>query len=328
MKFRFLSSYLIVALAISGVILPFKALAASADDILADIAPPNPAPSENTTITLSSYGYNLDGVLTTWSVNGKNAASGIGKKSFSLTAPAAGAETTVTATLALPDGRIDKKIIIRPSVMVLLWQAEDSYVPPFYKGKALPAPDSQVKVVAMPEIKTGSGMVNPNNMVYAWQQDYTNDQGASGYGKNFYVYTNDYLDKVNTIGVTASTIDQNYSSEASINIGTSQPKIDFYKNDAKLGTVWENALSDGHKIQGDEVMQAAPYFISPRDIRIPSLIFNWFINGEQVAVNSFSKNLMPLQTQAGTSGTSTIKLEIDNQDKIFETASKEINVQF
>jgi len=33
--------------------------------------------------------------------------------------------------------------------MVLLWQADDSYVPPFYEGKALPSPNSEIKVVAM-----------------------------------------------------------------------------------------------------------------------------------------------------------------------------------
>ena len=40
--------------------------------------------------------------------------------------------------------------------MVLLWQANDSYVPPFYKGKALPGADTKIKIVAMPEIRSGS----------------------------------------------------------------------------------------------------------------------------------------------------------------------------
>ena len=213
--------------------------------------------------------------------------------------------------------------------MVLLWQANDSYVPPFYKGKALPSPDSNVKVVAMPEIKSGSQMVNPSNMVYAWTQDYTNSQEASGYGKNSFTYRSDYLENLNSISVVASTIDQKYSSEASINIGMTQPKIVFYKNDANLGTIWEQALSDGHRIQGDEVIEAAPYFISPKDIRIPTLTWNWSINDNSVnIVDYLRQNLIPLKVQAGVSGTSKIKLEVNNRDKIFVTASKEINVEF
>jgi hypothetical protein len=328
MKLRFLLLYLVAALIVSGVILPFRASAVSPDDILVNMAPENPTPNENTSITLSSYAVNLDSVLISWSVNGKSASSGIGQKSFSVDAPAAGSTTTVLAKIALPDGAVQKTMIVRSSIMVLLWQADDSYVPPFYKGKALPSADSEVKVVALPEIKNGPQMVNPNNLVYAWQQDYTNDQGASGYGKNFYVYTSDYLDSSNNIDVTASTLDQSFSSEASINIGTVKPKIDFYKNDANLGTLWEQALFDGYKIQGPEIIQAAPYFISPGDIQVPLLTWNWSINDQTMNVLGALKNLMPIQAPAGTSGTSNIKLEINSTDKVFENVSKEINVQF
>src|SRR6185295_8034931 len=138
----------------------------------------------------------------------------------------------------------------RSSAMVLLWQATDSYVPPFYKGKAMPSPDSTVKVVAMPEVKSGSTYINPQNMVYTWQQDYTNSQDGSGYGKNSFVYTTDYLEDSNTISVLASTTDEQHSSQASVNIGMTEPKILFYKNDTNLGTIWENALGNPHRIQG------------------------------------------------------------------------------
>jgi hypothetical protein len=171
-------------------------------------------------------------------------------------------------------------------------------------------------------------MVDPNNLVYAWKQDYTNRQENSGYGKNSFIYTSDYLENSNNIEVTASTTDQKYSSEASLNIGMTQPKIIFYKNDVNLGTIWEQALADGHKIQGDEVIEAAPYFISPKDIRIPTLTWSWSINDSFVNILGLRKNLMPLKVQTGVSGTSKIKLEINNNDKIFETASKEINVEF
>jgi hypothetical protein len=328
MKFKLLSISFISALIILGIVLPFKANAVSQSSILVNVAPENPTPNENVSITLSSYASNLDSVLISWSVDGKTVLSGIGKKSFSLNAPAAGGETNVVASISLPDGAIDTRIIIRPAVMILLWQATDSYVPPFYRGKALPTPDSQIKVVAMPEIKSGSQMVDPKNMTYAWKKDYTNNVDGSGYGKNFFLYVNDYLDNSNNIGVIASTIDQKYSSQASIDIGTYQPKIDFYKNDATMGTLWEQALSDGHRVVGNEVVQAAPYFISPKDIRIPFLTFAWFINDYQIDVPTYSKNFMPLTVQAGTTGTSKVRLDISSTEKIFETASKEINVNF
>ncbi len=106
--------------------------AQSTSNISVNIVPPYPAPYENTNITLSSYTYNLDSVLISWSLDGKNVASGTGKKSFSATAPAAGAETNVVATIYLPEGPVESKITIRPSVMVLLWQGERSLFPPFF----------------------------------------------------------------------------------------------------------------------------------------------------------------------------------------------------
>ena len=164
------------------VLFPFLASAASPSSISVNIAPENPAPNENTEIILSSYSYNLDSVLISWSVDGKAVSSGIGKKSFSATAPEAGKQTTISASISLPDGTIQKTIILRPAVMLLLWQGTDSYVPPFYRGKAMPGPGSEIKVVAMPEIKSGSQTVNPRNMVYTWKEDYTIMPAASGYG--------------------------------------------------------------------------------------------------------------------------------------------------
>jgi len=311
-----------------GFVLPVKVTASSPDTILVNISPQNPTPGETVNITLNSYVDNLNAVLISWSVNNKRSSSGVGEKTFSINAPAAGQEATIVATIKLPDGDINTKMLIKSSVMVLLWQADDSYVPPFYKGKALPSPESEIKVVAMPEIKNGSKLITADNLVYNWKQDYTNNQDGSGYGKNSFTYVSDYLDSSNNIDVTASTVDQTSSSEASIDIGTYQPKILFYKNDANMGTLWENIISDGYKVTGDTTIQAAPYFISPADIRIPTLTWNWSINNNPVAIDGYQQNLIPLKVQTGVSGTSRINLQINSVDKIFENVSKEINVNF
>lgn len=329
MKFRFLFSYLVVTLTLFGVIFTFSTtFAQSSNSILVNMTPSNPDPYENVNITLKSYVYDLDTVLISWSVDGKTTASGTGKKSFSVTAPAAGKEVGVVATLSLPDGITETKIMIRPSVLVLLWQANDSYVPPFYKGKALPTPDSEIKVVAMPEVRNGSSLVSPQNMTYRWKKDYTNNVDGSGYGKNSFIYVNDYLEDSNNISVVATTVDQNFSTDASIDIGSVQPKILFYKNDTTLGTEWQNALTDTHTIQGPEIVEAVPYFISPKEILNPTLVWNWFINDDRVNLTSFKKNLMPLQVEPGVHGVSKLKLEIENRYKIFQTTDKEITIEF
>ena len=321
MKLKFLlliAGFLILATTVNAQI---------SNDIIVSVVPPNPAPNEETTITLKSFVYNLDTVLITWFQNGKTATSGIGKKSFSVTAPNTG-ETTITAKVSLPGGGVEVAATIKPSVMVLLWEATDSYVPPFYRGKALPSADSEVKVVAMPEIKSGVGYVPAGNMTYYWKKNYTNEVDGSGYGKNFFIYTDDYLEDASNISVTAATIDQKSSVDANIYIGTVPPKILFYKNDSISGTRWDEALPENHKINGHEIVEAIPYFISPKEIGHPSLIWSWFINDDKINLTNLRKNLMPLVAQEGVSGTSRLRLNIENREKIFQTTNKEINIEF
>lgn len=301
-------------------------LALSESSISIDVNPGSPAPYQNTTITLSSFSANLDSVLISWFIDGKSSLSGIGKKSFSLTTKASNSETKVVVKIFLPDGEIDKNITIRPSTLVLLWQANDSYVPPFYKGKAMPITGSEIKIVAMPEIKIAGTLINPKNMTYNWTIDSNNSPADSGYGKNFLIYVNDYLENLSNVGVKASTVDQKYSSASNISVNTINPEIIFYRENSSLGTIWENALSDNYKIQGEEIITAMPYFISPKDLRRPELIFNWSINDR--TINTYNKNLIPLKAQTGTTGTSKLRLNVENTSAIFQTANKEININF
>ncbi|MEX2052290.1 MAG: hypothetical protein WD991_01165 [Candidatus Paceibacterota bacterium] len=328
MRLKYLLSGLFVLFTVFGVAHSVSRAQTSQSSILVNIAPENPAPFENITVSLNSYSANLDPVLITWSVNGSKILSEIGKKSFSTKVGGAGTETTIVAVIYLPAGSIEKRVILRPSALTLLWQATDSYVPPFYKGKALPIADSEIKVVAMPEIRSGGSLVNPKNMTYTWKKDYSNEQSASGYGKNYFVYQNDYLESSNNVEVTAATIDQRYSSRGGTDVGTFLPRISFYRKDAKMGIIFNRELSANHRINGEEIVVAVPYFISPKQIQIPSLIFSWAINGSAVSAPIGTKNIIPLKTVEGVSGVSKLRLEIENRNKIFQTASKEINIEF
>jgi hypothetical protein len=324
LKFLFLGTFLLLGL-FSGI--QVSAITESSS-ILMNIIPANPAPNEDVSITLQSYSEDLDSATISWFLNGKKVAFGIGKKTISLVAPALGLETKVVAQISIPNNESQVTTIIKPAEMVLLWQAMDSYVPPFYKGKALPAPDTFVKVVAMPEIRSGGALVNPTNLVYSWQRNFDNVQDANGYGRNSFTFKNDYLENSDTIGVVTNTTDQRYSSASNVNIRMFSPELSFYRKDSTFGTIWEQALGDTHFIKGADTLVAVPYFISPKDIRRPDLVFNWFINDSPLNIENYKKTILPIAVEEGTSGVSKIKLEIESTDKIFQTASKTINIEF
>ncbi len=329
MSFRFLAIYTITITAIFLCFFNLKVSAGSPNDIFVNMTPENPTPNQNVSIILSSYSYNLNTIKISWYLNGKKVLEGVGKKTYSTTAGSLNTENNVSVTVGAPDGDIDLKIKIKASNMTMLYQAMDSFVPPFYRGKALPTLDSKIKVVPMPEIISGGKLVDPNNMTYDWKIDYyTNDADASGYGKNYYIYTNDYLDRVNNIEATASTVDQSYSAKNNINISAANPKIVFYKKDAKLGTLWENAIPNNYQISEDVVLEADPYYISPKNPMNPILSWTWSINDTPVYLDSIIKNVIPLKKTPGVSGNAKIRLNIDNQYKFFQTTNKELNIQF
>jgi hypothetical protein len=326
MLLKNLIKYVLLVVAIFTAINTF---ASSSTGIALTVAPQNPLPGEDTTITLNSFAYNLDIVKITWLVSGVKAGEGIGKKTFTVTAPTSGKETVVTAEVALPDGVVEISASVRPNTMALLWEATDSYVPPFYKGKALPTLGSEIKIVALPEIRNGSTTINPKNMTYDWKFNYENDAAASGYGKNSYTYTQDYLENTSIVGVTATTLSQNGGAAGDISIGSFLPRILFYKKDTAIGTLWENALTSGHVVGSEEVIVAAPYFVSPKNLWHPTLRWDWSINGQSIpTTDSLHPNLLPIKPNPGTSGTANISLQVNNSEKIFETVNQTLNVQF
>ncbi|MEK7564553.1 MAG: hypothetical protein AAB510_03250 [Patescibacteria group bacterium] len=307
---------------------PVKTFAVSPTAISINMSPENPKAGESVSITVSSYVASLDGTLISWYVNGKKISSQIGQKTFSTTTPVNGSETTIRAVISLPDGEIEKVVVAKPLTMIMLWQATNSYVPPFYRGKALPTADSEIKVTALPEIKNKAGIISPKNMIYSWKKNYNNDAEGSGYGKNSFTFTNDYLEDSDNIEVIASTVDGLYSTKKNMDIGVVSPKISFYRNDPLLGTLWEQALRDRHQIQDNEVIIAEPYFISPKQIHSPQLAWTWYINDEIVDIVGYRKNIIPLKIEEGVSGISRLKLEIENKYQILETANKTITVEF
>ena len=331
MKFKELS-YLGIGIVIVfafWVILPTKTSAVSSDNIYIEALPESPSPNENMTVTLTSYLVNLDTVPISWTINDKDVLSGIGEKVLSLSAPSIGETSVVSAKINLIENIIEKTINIVPSsALLLLWQAEDSYVPPFYKGRVLPPPGSKIKIIAVPEVKSGGEIIDPKNLIYVWKKDFTNQQDASGYGKNSFVYTGDYLDNSNIIDVTASTADGQISLSEEIEVPIFQSKLVFYKKDINLGTLYENTIESGHKVVGQEIIQAVPYFFSPKNIRDSSLRWDWYINGGMIEAVDFNPTLLPIAAPAEAKGTARIRLEIYNALKLFGDMSKEINLTF
>ncbi|MFA5933996.1 MAG: hypothetical protein WC795_02125 [Candidatus Paceibacterota bacterium] len=319
-----------IAVSISGLwFLPTAAHAQSAiinNSVFVSVSPESPQPFKNTSITLTSFSLDLDKSNIIWSLNGKTSLSGIGKKSFSFTTGAVGTVSTIDIAITIGSNRVDKKVIIQPTSIDLLWEALDSYTPPFYKGKAMPIKESQIKVVAIPNTKTPTGQVKPENLVYNWKQNFSSSQSSSGYGKSSFIFRNDYLNPSDQISLEASAVSQGFSAAADLVITPGKPSIVFYEKNPLRGVDYAKALTNSFNMQGDETtIVAEPYFFSLKNGREGrELIYSWYINNEQTGtIDKMSELLVRAGDQ---SGTAKLFVKIKSVPWLFQGAQKTLDI--
>src|SRR3989338_8758623 len=298
-------------------------------DIVLGLSPEFPSPNQSVTATLSSYATNLDKANISWSVNNQEMGSGIGKKVFSFNTGNLCSPLSLNVLINTIDGQsVQKTISLTPADVDMLWEANDSYVPPFYKGKTLASNQGSFKVVAIPSLINKSGKVNKDNLSYVWTKDRSVQSNSSGWGKNYFIFQHSYLDKENVVEVKISDITGEANATGTVRPSISSPKIVFYENDPALCIEWGRAVENISTVsQAGEVFIAEPYFFSPKNITAPELVFNWFVNEAEVQTSN-SKNILSVKPEAGQSGNAIIKVIVENTKTLFQEAEKEINVTF
>lgn len=317
---------LILIIALVGVIARAQV---QSTDVVLSVSPEHPAPNQNVSATINSHVINLDKANISWNVNNREMNGGVGKKSFSFKMGETGSPVVLSAVINTVDGQsISKTITLTPGDMDILFEAYDSYTPPFYKGKALVPSQGKFKIVSIPSVTSQKEQINMNNLSYTWIKDGKTQLDSSGWGKSYFIFQNSYLDKENVIEVKASDISGKSSAYGKIVLKPSNPKILFYENDPSLGIKWENSLTNGFAIGREgAIFIAEPYFFSPKNINSADLSFDWFLNKEKVETPS-QKNALPIKPEPGQSGNAFIKILINNVNTLFQSMEKEINVSF
>ncbi|MEK7572742.1 MAG: hypothetical protein AAB493_02730, partial [Patescibacteria group bacterium] len=292
-------------------------------EITLEINPQYPKENEEVRASLSTFTTDLNKAKISWKLDGQTALEGVGKTNFSFNVGISGSQTNLEIKIETLNGSVvNKQIYLSPSSVDMLWEAYDTYAPPFYKGKTMAPIEGMVKVVAIPSNKNLAGFN------YNWRQDNKNKTASSGYEKNYYLYKNSYLEKNNEIEATVSDIFGSDNGSGKITITPGVPKIVFYEKNSSFGTKWEKALSDGFIINPNgTTIVAEPYFFSIKDLNSSNYSFKWFLNGEQTIIPN-QKNSLAIKPEGGKSGSSNIKITINNIPTLFQSVSKELNVNF
>lgn len=300
----------------------FAVIKINNSDINTEIIPDTPQPYSDATVKITSYATDLNRSSIEWKVDRQVVLSGVGRTSYSFKTLGPNTATTIDIKIITPENiTLNKQIVIRPSEIEMLWQATDSYTPPFYKGKALPIQEGSIKVVAFPNTINVS-KANKKNMVYTWSLNNKSASGDSGYGKDSFVFQNNILLNKEKIKLSVSSIDNSYTATGAIDIETTNPRLIFYKKSPINGVLHNMAITNSATMFEDEMtILAEPYFLNRNS---SDLQYNWKINNDSIPTPSKRTELTIRPSSRG--GYARIDLSVESATKLFQSIKNNIKI--
>lgn len=299
------------------------------NDLDLTMTPENPGAFEPVSIKLSSDYINLSRYQIDWFVDGKLMSGGIGKQFFTTETKNYGVATTIIITVKLTDQTIQKKVVLLPEDVSVIWEAIDSYVPPFYQGKRLPAREALLNIVTIPNFSnTQNKGFDPRTGIYGWKRNNLPVANVGGYGKDSFIFQHNKIRGIEKITVTAQDIEGNHSATKDITLSFFDPKILFYEHNPETGL--RNILAKKSiSLNKDEVsIEAIPYFFSVLKNDPNGLKTTWTMNGQNIPiVDTRNKTSLTIKAPGG-SGTATIGITVENTNKLFQSATQQISAMF
>lgn len=259
--------------------IPISSSAAGLDLVNFIMTPKTPGANERVLVRMESYAVNLNTANIAWYINKVKAEEGIALKEQTITTGNFGEKTIIDIIIFTAQGdRLEKKLIIAPAEVDLLWEAQ-TYTPPFYKGKALASYKSLVRVTAIPRFNTLTS--DPKQYYYKWT--YSQNLGAGeALGKNSIVIPMGYANAQLPVMVNVTLGD--WSGVKNIAIPGSEAKVVLYQQAPLLGIQFNNAWTgDISTSESEFVAYAAPYFFSLDDLTNNRLVYRWEVNRRYTA---------------------------------------------
>lgn len=292
------------------------------------INPAHPTPGANIHLSLESALLDLQDSSITWYVNNKKIAAGIGMTSADVTAGELGVALAIEADVTTADGTAAvAQTSLIPTEVDLLFDA-NSYIPPFYRGRALPAAGTSLRLQAITRFKkTNGSFVQPSDIIYTWRKNGQVLGSLSGHGRSSALVPAPYLYGADTISVEAVSADDTFSGASSILIPSIQPQLRLYEDHPLFGVLFSQALATTSQIKDREMTFAAvPYFAQAASANDPALSYEWSVNGTRAPASDIH-NEITVGTQADQGGgIARIALSMSHATNIFFSASGIWNV--
>ena len=201
----------------------------------------------------------------------------------------------------------------------LLWQG-DTYVSPFYKGRALWSSQSRITFLAIPR-----GLGSPANLRYKWTKNGTVLGNISGVGKNSLSFTDSVISRPQIIKVDIVSSQDKVLASASTLVTPMSPVLVVYENNPLYGFMFHRETSGTYPLKEREITFGAfPFFFSITSRADNAADYQWRTN----VGNAETGNMVTYRTPDDSSGSSQIEVRASNVDKILQDSKKSFLVEF
>ena len=289
------------------------------------MSPEHPAPGELTRVEVLSSLFDLAASSMLWYVNGKVVAEGPGISSQNIAAGSAGKETSVRVIVSQEGvGSASVEASVRPVEMDLLWES-DSYVPAFYRGRALPSEGASIRFQAVPRFFDSAGHLMPTSeIIFTWKKNGSVLQSVSGRGRAAAIIQGPVLFGFDTFSVEAKTVDGSLSSSASASISSTEPLVELYENNPLLGLMYHQALTGDIALAATEAsFFAIPYFAPIQQVN--GLQYAWKVNGTPITNNPQRANELTINA-TGSDGKLLLELALTHATNYFLSSGGSWNI--
>ncbi|MEX0934755.1 MAG: hypothetical protein WDZ70_00310 [Candidatus Paceibacterota bacterium] len=270
-----------IQLTIAALIFATTAVFTQAQTALPSITanPALPGAYESVTLRLTPENV-LQGTRITWSSGNTVLREGVGVTSISVNAGALGTKKQITARFTDTTGDQavvrEANITLTPADVDLIWEAE-SYVPPFYNGKALVPQEGAVKVVAIPHVAGESS----DNLIYNWSYNGRNYADRSGRGVTTFRLPT--LPRRATVEVEVSRANGTVIAQEVTQIQPQDSLVRVYRDHPLLGVVESFALDSNVSFRSqEETFVAYPFYFSALSPQEEALEYMWQVNGRAI----------------------------------------------
>lgn len=296
--------------------------------ITLSISPEYPGSKQLVRVTAESFSTDLNRANIIWVLDGKNIKHGLGEKKVEFTTGPLGTSHRLQVIAQKNEGgTLQAEIRIRPAEIDLLVQNQ-TYTPPFYRGRTLHSSESPVTIIALPHFVSGGTRLIPTNLIYTWVRNGDPMLDQSGAGKNTLTIRGAKIFGRDIIGVTAATRDKTISARANTIIETIEPEVRFYENRELLGTNYSQALEGSFNLTSQELsFRAEPFFVSLPEFRSEEVDYRFTINGKAIRATPENPRVVILR-QEGGSGAVRLTLALKNPKRLLQEAVASIFLNF